>query len=104
MYTVTTPTLTFEVEDNINFYETTRVFLTLNDPNDITVLEKDMTVDDKKTVHVVLTQEETLSLPLGVVTAQINYLYEVGDELRRGATEKVELAVEKNNKNEVVFE
>lgn len=104
MFTVTTPTLTFEVEDKIDFYGMTRVFLTLNDPNDITVLEKDMTVDDKRIAHVVLSQEETLSLPLGVVTAQINYLYEVGDELRRGATDKVELTVEKNNKNEVVFE
>ena len=104
MYTATTPKLRFEIEDEIDLTEAFRVFLTINDEDDNTHLEKDVEVDSPTTASVVLSQEETLALPLGTLYAQLNYLYLVDSEVRRGATDTAEIYVKQNNKNEVVIE
>lgn len=104
MYTATTPKLTFEIEDGVDLMNASRIIMSLNDKNGQTLLEKDLTAESETVASVVLSQEETLALPIGTVTAQLNYLYEVDNELRRGATDKSELSVERNNKNEVVIQ
>lgn len=104
MYTATTPKLTFEVEDNCDLTQADRVWVTINNKKDEILLEKDLTVEDADTASVVLTQTETLALPVGTHLAQINFLYTVDSETRRGAFDKVEIHVYRNNKNEVVVE
>lgn len=104
MYTATTPKLAFEIEDEIDLTEVVRIFVTINDEDDTTYLEKDLVVESPTNAYVILSQEETLALPLGTLYAQLNYLYEVDGDLRRGATENAEIYVKRNNKNEVVVE
>lgn len=106
MYTATTPKLTFEIEDkNVDLTETVRVWLTVRDKDKNELLKKTMTVEDERIASVILSQEETLALPIGTHDGQINYLYHDSDEnLRRGATDHVEIYVQENNDNEVVIE
>lgn len=104
MYTATTPKLTFEIEGKIDLTEASRVFLNINDKDDITLLEKDVEVTAPTMASVFLSQEETLALPIGTLYAQLNFLYGEGGTIRRGATEIEEIYVKRNNKHEVVVE
>lgn len=105
MYTATTPKLTFEFEDkNMDLTEAVRVWLTVRDKDKNLLLKKTMTVEAAKKASVILSQEETLALPIGTHDGQINYLYNDGDgNLRRGATDHTEIYVLENNDNEVVI-
>ena len=102
MYTATTPELTFEIEENLDLADATKIWITFTDMDDNVLLQKDVTIAEGNTVSVLLTQKETLDFPLGIILAQINYLYMDGPVERRSATDKVELEVFKNSDNKVV--
>ena len=106
MYRATTPKLTLEVEDDIDFTTATDIYITITDKDYATLLEKhgnDVTVESKKRISTVLSQSESLGLPAGTSFVQVNYLYDVDGDTRRGATDRAEVHVYKNNK-EVVIE
>ena len=106
MYRATTPKLTLEIEDDVDLTQATDVYVTLCDSRFTTLLEKhstDVVVESKNVVSVTLTQAESLALPLGTAYVQVNWLYMEGSALRRGATDRGEVTVYRNNK-EVVIE
>ncbi len=107
MYTATTPKTILEIEDDIDLNDCTHIYVTINDKKDVTLLEKsdtDLTIESERVLSFFLTQAESLSLPVGTALIQVNYLWDDDGTLRRGATDKAEISIFKNNKNEVVIE
>lgn len=105
MYRATTPKITLEVENDVTLTEADDVYVTISDRDFNTLLEKhstDVNVESDKVVSVILTQAESLSLPAGTAFVQINYIYTEDGELRRGATDRAEISIFKNNKEDVV--
>ena len=53
-------------------------------------------------VEVYLTQEETLSFPNGLIQVQLNWLYQVGDKVKRATSTKMMIEAQQNLLNEVL--
>ncbi len=106
MYRATTPKTVLEIEDDIDLNDCTHIYVTINDKKDVTLLEKsdtDLTIESERVLSFYLTQAESLSLPIGTALIQVNYTWDDDGVIRRGATDKAEVEIKKNNK-EVVIE
>ena len=95
----TTPTLTLKLKRsyNIDLNQATQVYVTLKQGS--TILTKsvpDIVLVDGRTVQFTLTQAESLNLVLDKnVEVQLNWIYNVGNSIRRAATKVVTINLEK---------
>lgn len=98
MYRGTTPTLTFRFEE-FNPSEAEKIILTfVSGKKTWEYTEADMTAD-LTSVSITLTQEQTLSYPVGTLTAQLNFLMPDG---ARFVTKPNLITVERNFYDEVM--
>ena len=100
MYRGTTPTLIFTFPNDFDVTQASVVLVTISDRG-TPLFEKtgeDIEVDEH-TVSVFLSQEETLRMPIGEVSCQINLLYA---DNTRVATNIVRVDWQKNLHNEVM--
>lgn len=101
MYKGTTPTLIFTFPDDFDVTEATKVIVTIGIKGSAPIIEftgSDIEVSEH-TVSVWLSQQQTLRMPVGEVSAQINLLYGDGS---RVATNIVRFEWKKNLHNEVM--
>lgn len=83
MYKGTTPTFIFTFPPNFDPSQASSIVLTFSSNKKDAILEKtknDLVVDSSS-VTAYLSQEETLSIPVGRVYCQINFVYDDGSRL-----------------------
>ena len=100
MYRATTPTITSNIP--VDLTEASEVYVTFAKDNVIlTKTNADLTITSSS-VAVYLSQEETLSLPVGEITAQINWLYTEEGATKRACSNIVKVNISKNLIDEVL--
>lgn len=105
MYRGTTPTFTFTLPDEVDLTEADSVYVTFAKMDETTILTKtgeDLSVSEHS-VEVYLTQEETLSLPTGRIKAQLNWLYDDEETIKRACSNKVVIQTNDNLIDEVLI-
>lgn len=102
MYRGTTPTYTFKLKDDtVDLTQASNVYVTFAKADKTEIFTKtgeDLDVQAKQ-VSVFLTQEETLSFPVGYISAQVNWVYADGT---RSATKIVQIQADTPLKDEVL--
>lgn len=95
----TTPTIRY-VFNTVSVADLTKAYLTIT-KNDVTVIEKELSdaAVGEGYIAWTLTQNETLSIPAGLVTAECNWLTAGGT---RGSSGKATLTFERNSKEVVI--
>ena len=102
MYKGTTPTYSLTFPDGIDF-SPVNVYVTFAKSNRQVILTKENDDLDiqQNVINVFLTQEETLSLPLGCVI-QVNWTYLENGVTKRACSDIVGIPVRENLVNEVL--
>lgn len=104
MHRGTTPTYTFTLPESINLTDATDVYVTFSKPDETVILTKtgnDVSITEH-TAEVYLTQEETLSFPIGQIVIQLNWIYTEGSLRKRACSKKLRIKSEKNLLEEVL--
>ena len=104
MFRGTTPTYIFKTPSSVDLTQATKVYVTFAKTNGTLIMTKtdeDLEISSTQ-VEVYLTQEETLSFPNGQVEIQLNWLYQVGDKVKRATSTKMLITAEQNLLNEVL--
>lgn len=101
MYRATTPTIRFKVP--IDLTHASHVYVTFSRGKNTELTKEDAELNiTENSVEVFLTQEETLSLPLGKVDAQINWTYTDEGVSKRACSNVVQLMLDRNLIEEVL--
>lgn len=95
----TTPTIEYTFK-TVNVDNIVTAYLTIMQRG-VVIIEKDLSQADigEKSLSYSLSQEETLSLAIGKASMMHNFV--LGDGTR-GASDEVEVDIERNHKNEVI--
>lgn len=100
----TTPTYILTLPEGTDLSEASAIFVTFATPDYKTVIQKtgtELSIDGN-TIEVFLTQEETLSFPVGDILVQVNFTYQEGSVTKRAATTIVKTSSVRNLINEVI--
>lgn len=104
MYKGVTPTYTFYAPEGLDMTQATKVWVTFATPDEREILTKegnDLTIEQDN-VQVFLEQAETLRMPTGEVTIQLNWLYRENGRTKRATSNKFKIRADTNLKNEVL--
>ncbi len=100
MYRATTPTITFNIP--VDLTEASEVYVTFAYQGGVLTKTSESLTITTSSVAVYLSQEETLTLPVGEVTAQINWLYEEEGAIKRACSNIIKVNISRNLIDEVL--
>ena len=105
MYKGVTPTFIFKPKDSVDLSQANEVWVTFATMGNREIFTKsgDELRVTSDAVEVFLTQEETLSFPQGKVAIQLNWIYDEGTVTKRACSNRLEITVNRNLKNEVLY-
>ena len=101
MYRATTPTVTFNFPSTVDMTQASDVKVTFKSKRYNLTKDSEDLVIDAHSVSVLLTQEETIKFALGNFEAQVNWLYNEGNIVKRACSNIVVLTANENLLNEV---
>lgn len=105
VYTATTPTITIMFPENIDLTSGYDHVVTFSRPISeakIMDISGEALVVTAHQIDVTLTQEQTILLPEPKIIGQVNWLINSGGQVKRPCSEKFEILIDKNLKNEVM--
>ena len=105
MYRATTPVIKFKFPASVDLSTAVNMFVTIEGEHGpkITKSGADVSVSGSL-VSIVLTQQESLSLPIGKAYGQVNWLFYDAGKLRRACTNQITLKVKGNMLDRVLGE